>query len=431
MSLDFVEVFRDFLRIRTESTLGPSSGSYAEAASFLSSFAKEHLGFSESDIQVIENVEGKPNVLLTWRGSDPTLPCILLNSHYDVVPVMESEWRVDPWAAHIEKIDGTDDRRIVARGTQDMKCVCIQYLAAVYNLQRSDFQPTRSVILMFVPDEEIGGAHGMGTMVPHIKTMNVGIALDEGLACPIENTATVFYGERTCWWILVTAQGPTGHGSRFIPSTAVEKLIGVANKALTFRRAEEDKLGYPKKRMGCAHCEAMKLGDVTTINLTMLEAGVTSDGGETFALNVVPTRARAGFDMRVTPTTDLCNIKKMLDEWCAEEGLSWEMAPWTKPLMEHYTTNLDGSAWWDIFEGVVSNECGIALNKEVFPAATDSRFLRGAGIPAFGFSPIIGEEILLHEHNESIKVSTFLRGIGVYEKVVRAFASAPRHGDDR
>ena len=52
---------------------------------------------------------------------------------------------------------------------------------------------------------------------------------------------------------------------------------------------------------GCAHCEAKKLGDVTTLNLTMLEAGVSGNGGTTFSLNVIPTTAKAGFDIRVPP----------------------------------------------------------------------------------------------------------------------------------
>ena len=35
------------------------------------------------------------------------------------------------------------------------------------------------------------------------------------------------------------------------------------------------------------HAKCKKLGDVTTINLTVLRAGVTTDGGNTFAINVV------------------------------------------------------------------------------------------------------------------------------------------------
>jgi aminoacylase len=37
----------------------------------------------------------------------------------------------------------------------------------------------------------------------------------------------------------------------------------------------------------------MKLGDVTTLNLTVLKAGVTADG-KTYNYNVIPTEAEAG-----------------------------------------------------------------------------------------------------------------------------------------
>lgn len=40
-------------------------------------------------IKVYNVVENKPIVILTWVGSDPALPSILLNSHMDVVPVYE------------------------------------------------------------------------------------------------------------------------------------------------------------------------------------------------------------------------------------------------------------------------------------------------------------------------------------------------------
>ena len=73
--------------------------------------------------QVIEPVKGKPIVLMSWKGSDPTLPCVILNSHYDVVPVMQEQWTdADPFGGEVK------DGKIYGRGAQDMKCVCIQYL---------------------------------------------------------------------------------------------------------------------------------------------------------------------------------------------------------------------------------------------------------------------------------------------------------------
>ena len=69
--------------------------------------------------------------------------------------------------------------------------------------------------------------------------------------------------------------------------------------------------------------------------------------------------------MRVTPSASLDDIKKMIDGWCADEGLEWELAPWTKPLMAHFTTDLDGSKWWTLFEQAVKDS-GITLEREVF-----------------------------------------------------------------
>jgi len=38
-------------------------------------------------LKVYSIVPGKPIVVLTWEGSEPNLPSVLLNSHMDVVPV--------------------------------------------------------------------------------------------------------------------------------------------------------------------------------------------------------------------------------------------------------------------------------------------------------------------------------------------------------
>lgn len=52
---------------------------------------------------------------------------------------------------------------------------------------------------------------------------------------------------------------------RFIKDTAVQKLMAVCDKALAFRKEQEDALGHSG---GCSHARAKKLGDVTTLNLT-------------------------------------------------------------------------------------------------------------------------------------------------------------------
>ena len=55
---------------------------------------------------------------------------------------------------------------------------------------------------------------------------------------------------------------------------------------------------------------------------------------------------------------------------------------------------------------------------QVFPAGTDSRFLRALKIPCFGFSPMRKCPILLHEHDEYVPRSVFLEGPKVYVKIL-------------
>ena len=54
-------------------------------------------------------------------------------------------------------------------------------------------------IMWYITDEETDGEYGMAGWVEtdHFKSINLGLALDEGLASENE-TFVVFYGEREC-----------------------------------------------------------------------------------------------------------------------------------------------------------------------------------------------------------------------------------------
>ncbi|KAL0454005.1 UNVERIFIED_CONTAM: Aminoacylase-1 [Sesamum latifolium] len=115
-SSSIISRFQEYLRINTAHP-GPS---YHEAADFIASQAKS----LSLDFQILEFVKGKPLVLLKWAGKNPALPSILLNSHTDVVPAEHHKWDHPPFQAHIDPSSG----HIYARGSQDMKCVSLQYL---------------------------------------------------------------------------------------------------------------------------------------------------------------------------------------------------------------------------------------------------------------------------------------------------------------
>ncbi|KAI0242757.1 Aminoacylase-1 [Lamellibrachia satsuma] len=212
--------------------------------------------------QVVEVAAKKPVVLMSWKGTDPSLPAVLLNSHTDVVPVFPEHWKYGPFDAHKD-----EDGNIYARGTQDMKCVGIQYIEAIRRLQTDGKSFPRTIHLSFVPDEEVGGQMGMKILInmPEFKNLNVAFALDEGLASPTD-AFTVFYGERSAWWVQISCPGKPGHGSRFIEDSAAEKLRRIINTLLQFREQQEDKLKKDPK---------LRLGDVTSVNLTVVGGGPT------------------------------------------------------------------------------------------------------------------------------------------------------------
>lgn len=160
----------------------------------------------------------KPVAVLTWLGTSPNEPSIVLNSHMDVVPVFENQWTHPPFGAEIDS-----DGKIFARGTQDMKSVGMQYLAAIRALKRDGVRLKRTIHIIFVPgmfksdrgnsnhtfyiffvecrtDEEIGSATGMMAFVKTdaFRALNVGFSLDEGVASSNE-TFDVFYAEKSVW----------------------------------------------------------------------------------------------------------------------------------------------------------------------------------------------------------------------------------------
>uniref|UniRef100_A0A4X1SF45 N-acyl-aliphatic-L-amino acid amidohydrolase n=1 Tax=Sus scrofa TaxID=9823 RepID=A0A4X1SF45_PIG len=291
-----VTLFRQYLRIRT---VQPEPD-YGAAVAFLEERARQ-LGLG---CQKVEVVPGHVVTVLTWPGTNPTLSSILLNSHTDVVPVFKEHWSHDPFEGFKDA-----DGYIYGRGAQDMKCVSIQYLEAVRRLKVEGHHFPRTIHMTFVPDEEVGGHQGMELFVkrPEFQALRAGFALDEGLASPTD-AFTVFYSERSPWWLRVTSTGKPGHGSRFIEDTAAEKLHKVINSILAFREKEKQRL----------QSNQLKPGAVTSVNLTMLEGGV--------AYNVVPATMSACFDFRIAPDVDLKAFEEQLQSWCqaAGEGVTFE-----------------------------------------------------------------------------------------------------------
>jgi len=396
MKDEAISLFREYLQIET---VQPEPDSQ-KAHEFLERQA--HVLGLHHRIITVNHEPKREVVLMTWPGSNPSLPSILLNSHIDVVPVFPEHWTHPPFSAHID-----EQGHIYARGSQDMKCVSIQYLQAIKKMKSEGKQMLRTIHLSFVPDEEIGSALGMEKFVlmKEFQDLEIGFALDEGLANP-SDAFTVFYGERSPWWVKIHCKGKPGHGSRFIEDNPGEKIRKIINSFLNFRDQEEERF---------LSNDNLKLGDVTTVNLTGLYGGVQ--------VNVVPTELIAEFDLMLAPTVDKPEFEKLLRKWCKDAGEDSVELEFTQQSMGTNLTNInDNNIWWKTFERTC-HSMEMELQTEIFSAATDARFVRSLGIPALGFSPMNNTPVLLHDHNEYLNKTIFLDGILIYHQIIQALAN--------
>ncbi|CAN6685065.1 unnamed protein product [Malus baccata var. baccata] len=405
--------FQRYLRINT----AHPNPQYREAADFILSEA-ESLSLES---QTLEFVPGKHLVLLKWPGSDPSLSSVLLNSHTDVVPAEHDKWVHPPFSANL---DSNGD--VYARGSQDMKCVGIQYLEAIRRLKASGFKPKRSVYLSFVPDEEIGGHDGAEKLAESdvFKGLNVGIVLDEGLASPTE-TYRAFYAERCPMWLVIKATGAPGHGAKLYDNTAMENLLKSIESVRRFRAAQFDlvKVGLKAE------------GEVISVNMVFLKAGTPTPTG--FVMNMQPSEAEAGFDIRVPPIADQESLEKRIaEEWApTSRNMTFRHGQFKqkvsvldksgKPIL---TATDSSNPWWALLEDAVKKANGKLGKPEIFPASTDARYFRNLGLPAIGFSPMANTPILLHDHNEFLNKDEYLKGIEIYESIIKAYASYVDHG---
>ncbi|XP_065203221.1 aminoacylase-1-like [Planococcus citri] len=388
-----VTTFRKYLRIPT---VHPNVN-YDKCVSFLTNLADE----LELPFQIIEIVEGKPLVVITWIGTNPKLPSLLLNSHMDVVPVFPNNWKYGPFDAFKD-----ENGNIYARGTQDMKCVGIQYIETIRKYIKEGLRFKRTIHILFVPDEEIGGEQGMGIFVktPEFLKLNVGFALDEGMANE-SSELYIFYAERPIWYVSVICNGNTGHGSLLHENTAAEKLQRVINKFLEYREKEKRRLHSNPD---------FKVGNVTTINLTMVQGGIQ--------MNVVPPEISVGFDIRLSIDVDHEEFHRMIESWCKEagEGVRLEFRkknPYVPP-----TPLDDSNPWWIEFKSAIE-KMELKWKPMISTGSGDIRYIREVGIPAIGFSPMINTPVLMHDHDEFLNEKIFLFGLDVYYNVIKNLAS--------
>ncbi|MEZ6022248.1 MAG: M20/M25/M40 family metallo-hydrolase [Hyphomonadaceae bacterium] len=265
------------------------------------------------------------SLVYTWEGSDPSLQPILLLAHQDVVPVADdtrSAWTADPFGGEVR------DGAVWGRGTLDDKGSMVALLEAAEYLAARGVRPTRTIILAFGHDEEIGGGEGAARIAALLAERGVRawFVLDEGGGAIAENPLTgrpaamIGITERGSGTMTVRAVGQPGHSSLppedtavSLVSRAVVRIHGMSlernfasGPVMEMMHALSPDLSFPAKAAFAnewlsgplLHAEAGKTAPGralmgTTIAPTMIDGGVRA--------NVLPAEATATLNFRIHP----------------------------------------------------------------------------------------------------------------------------------
>ena len=388
---DVVKLCQELIQIPSVN-FGEGKGDEKAAAEYVAAKMKE-VGIES---KIYESAPNRCSVVARIEGRDKSKPGLVVNGHLDVVPANAADWSVDPFSGVIK------DGCIWGRGAVDMKNMDAMILAVIRLWAKHNYQPERTIVIVFFADEEAGGIYGSRWMAE--KHPEVFAGCSETISEVGGFSLTLLSGKRVyaieasqkgIEWMKLTAEGVAGHGSMVNNANAVTRLSEAIAKIgnhtwpqritktsdLFFQKISElsgkpydknnlqpliDEVGPMGKMIGATLCN--------TTNPTMLEAG--------YKANVIPQSASAVVDGRTLPGYEkelLDTVKALVGEHVKVESLVSDI-----PLEVEF-----GGPLVDAMIAAIKSEDpeGIPI-PYLLSGGTDNKALAKLGIVGYGFSPL-------------------------------------------
>jgi acetylornithine deacetylase/succinyl-diaminopimelate desuccinylase-like protein len=388
---DVVKLCQELIQIPSVN-FGEGKGDEKAAAEYVAAKMKE-VGIES---KIYESAPNRCSVVARIEGKDKSRPGLVVNGHLDVVPANAADWSVDPFSGAIK------DGCIWGRGAVDMKNMDAMILAVIRLWARHNYQPERSIVIVFFGDEEAGGIYGSKWMAENHPEVFAGcsetISEVGGFSLTLLSGKRVYAieaSQKGIEWMKITAEGVAGHGSMVNNANAVTRLTEAIAKIgnytwpqritktsdLFFQKISElsgkpydrnnlqpliDEVGPMGKMIGATLCN--------TTNPTMLEAG--------YKANVIPQSASAVVDGRTLPGYEkelLDTVKSLVGEHVKVESLVSDI-----PLEVEF-----GGPLVDAMIAAIKSEDpdGIPI-PYLLSGGTDNKALAKLGIVGYGFSPL-------------------------------------------
>ena len=431
---------KDFLRELVEINTTHSTGSTTIAAQAMAA----HLlaaGFPEADVQVLEEVPRKGNLVARLRGRDATSKPLLLLAHLDVVEADPDDWTIDPFKFTEQ------DGYYYARGILDDKDEAAIHVANLIRLKDEGFLPDRDIIVALTADEEGGEHNGVDwLLMNHRDLVDAEFAINEGGGGTLRNgqhlANYVQASEKIYQSFQLEVTNPGGHSSLPVKDNAIYHLADAlarirdydfpVNLNVVTRTYFERTSDIVDPELGAAmrgilqdqsdRASIERLARVPAYNSRMRTTCVATllDAGH--AENALPQRAQAIVNCRILPNEQPSEVQKTLETVIADSRVTVTPvddatlsppSPLTPEVLDPIETITE--ALWP----------GVPVIPIMSTGATDGLYLRNVGIPVYGASGIFRDidDNRAHGKDERILASSFFDGQEFLYRLTKALSA--------
>jgi acetylornithine deacetylase/succinyl-diaminopimelate desuccinylase-like protein len=431
------EIYQQLIEIDTTHSTGSTTAAAAAVAARLRA-----AGVPDADIAELGPSPKKGNLVARLHGTGAKPPLVLL-AHLDVVEAKREDWSVEPFVL-LEK-----DGYFYGRGTQDDKAMAAIFTASVIRMQREKTPLDRDVLLVLTADEEAGDENGVEWLLrEHRPLVDGALVLNEGGGGWMRQgqylVTAVQSSEKTYMDFSLTTTDKGGHSSLPTKENAIYRLAaGLAKiQRLSFpvelndvtREFLKRAAGTESKEVA-RNMRALAANDKDTVAAARLS--VEPRYNALLHTTCVATQVEAGHARNALPQSARANVNcRILPGHTAEEVRAALVAALGDPKIEVALDEKEiagprARVDPEFLAAVerVSEQMypGVPVVPTMSSGATDSKYYRLAGVPAYGVSGIFSDidDVRAHGRDERLGVKQFYEGQEFLWRLIGELAVLP------
>jgi acetylornithine deacetylase/succinyl-diaminopimelate desuccinylase-like protein len=419
------EIYKELIEINTVDSVGnTTTAANAVAKRF------RDAGFPESDIFIGGPRPDKFNLTVRYHGTGARKPLLLL-AHLDVVAALKTDWSsdIDPFV-FMER-----DGYYYGRGTSDDKAMASIFVSTLLRFKQENYRPDRDIILALTADEEGGPANGVRWLIQnHKELIDAEFALNEGGGGTLRDGKpfinSVGAAEKVSANFTLTAHNRGGHSSVPRDDNAIYDLAKALTGVSTFlfpvtlnpvttafftktAAIETPAMGAAMRALVAnpkderANAIVSKDPRYRSMLRTSCVATMLTGG---HARNALPQTASVNINCRMAPGHDPADVRAGLLKAAGATPGDTTFTISNAPTMSNATPSPLTPDVMGPIEKITKQLYGdIPVIPTMGTGATDSRFLRAAGIPGYGVSGLMGDpnDARAHGKDERVLIKSY------------------------